>query len=125
VIDAFSRIVRLGEGNWGRRPPERSGHGAHHRGAARLCQQAEVASRGAAAACGHRSLPPVGQRRRFHCPRCKETGLELEIIDRETEAHLAAAGAEPLLDGGGNRVVFDIGGGSTEVMWVKRKRHGR
>ena len=27
-----------------------------------------------------------------------ETGLELEIIDRETEARLAATGAEPLID---------------------------
>jgi exopolyphosphatase / guanosine-5'-triphosphate,3'-diphosphate pyrophosphatase len=50
-----------------------------------------------------------------------EVGLTLEIIDRETEARLAAAGAEPLIDELARAaVVFDIGGGSTEVMWVER-----
>ncbi len=51
-----------------------------------------------------------------------ETGLELEIIDRETEAQLAATGAEPLIDPQAeSALVFDIGGGSTEVMWVERR----
>jgi exopolyphosphatase/guanosine-5'-triphosphate,3'-diphosphate pyrophosphatase len=50
-----------------------------------------------------------------------ELGLALEIIDRETEAKLAAAGAEPLIaEEANSAVVFDIGGGSTEVMWVER-----
>ena len=51
-----------------------------------------------------------------------ETGLELEIIDRETEAKLAATGAEPLIDADAeSALVFDIGGGSTEVMWVEQR----
>ena len=51
-----------------------------------------------------------------------ETGLELEIIDRETEARLAATGAEPLIDADAqSALVFDIGGGSTEVMWVEQR----
>ncbi|MDO8354153.1 MAG: Ppx/GppA family phosphatase, partial [Aestuariivirga sp.] len=51
-----------------------------------------------------------------------ETGLELEIIDRETEARLAATGAEPLIDPDAqSALVFDIGGGSTEVMWVEQR----
>src|SRR5215212_3767383 len=50
-----------------------------------------------------------------------ETGLELEIIDRETEARLAVAGAEPLIDQRADKIlVFDIGGGSTELMWLER-----
>ena len=50
-----------------------------------------------------------------------ETGLQLEIINRETEATLAAAGAEALMGNDAqSAVIFDIGGGSTEVMWVER-----
>ncbi len=51
-----------------------------------------------------------------------EIGLELEIIDRETEARLAATGAEPLVEEeAATALVFDIGGGSTELMWLKKK----
>ena len=51
-----------------------------------------------------------------------ETGLALEIIDRETEARLAAVGAEPLVEAEAETaLVFDIGGGSTEVLWLQRK----
>jgi exopolyphosphatase/guanosine-5'-triphosphate,3'-diphosphate pyrophosphatase len=51
----------------------------------------------------------------------EETGLRLEIIDRETEAGLAAVGAEPLVDRQAETaLVFDIGGGSTEVLWMRR-----
>lgn len=50
-----------------------------------------------------------------------ETGLQLEIIDRETEAALAAMGAEPLVDRQAETaLVFDIGGGSTEMLWMRR-----
>ena len=49
----------------------------------------------------------------------EETGLELEVIDRETEAQLAVAGASPLIAPDAARVLlFDIGGGSTEVSWL-------
>jgi exopolyphosphatase/guanosine-5'-triphosphate,3'-diphosphate pyrophosphatase len=49
------------------------------------------------------------------------TGLELEIIDRETEARLAADGCasllEPTADGA---ILFDIGGGSSELAFLGR-----
>src|SRR5690606_17038716 len=49
------------------------------------------------------------------------TGLELEIIDRETEAHLAAHGCASLLDpGASGAVLFDIGGGSSELAFLGR-----
>ena len=52
----------------------------------------------------------------------EETGLELEVIDRETEARLAVAGARPLIAPDAARVLlFDIGGGSTEVRWLTRR----
>lgn len=50
-------------------------------------------------------------------------GLELEIVDRETEAHLAAAGCASLADAAAESVLlFDIGGGSTEVIWLEQGR---
>jgi exopolyphosphatase/guanosine-5'-triphosphate,3'-diphosphate pyrophosphatase len=48
-----------------------------------------------------------------------ETGLELEIIDRETEARLAVSGCGSLIGADTDGVVlFDIGGGSSEVALV-------
>ena len=48
-----------------------------------------------------------------------ETGIELEIISSGEEARLMVTGCAPLLD---RRVphalVFDIGGGSTELVWL-------
>src|SRR5213080_4998652 len=55
-----------------------------------------------------------------------EVGLELEIIDRETEATLAATGCTPLMDPRAHAVVlFDIGGGSSELVWLERSPPAR
>lgn len=49
----------------------------------------------------------------------KSTGLKLEVIDRETEARLAVAGSVSLIEPTcTNALVFDIGGGSTELMYL-------
>jgi exopolyphosphatase / guanosine-5'-triphosphate,3'-diphosphate pyrophosphatase len=50
-----------------------------------------------------------------------ETGIRLEVIDRETEAALAVIGCSPLLDTHGRgAILFDIGGGSTELVRIER-----
>jgi exopolyphosphatase/guanosine-5'-triphosphate,3'-diphosphate pyrophosphatase len=50
-----------------------------------------------------------------------ETGIELEVIDRETEASLAVLGCSPLVDPRGRgAILFDIGGGSTELVRIER-----
>jgi exopolyphosphatase/guanosine-5'-triphosphate,3'-diphosphate pyrophosphatase len=50
-----------------------------------------------------------------------ELGLMLEVIDRETEARLAATGCTPLIDPQAEGVVlFDIGGGSSELVRLER-----
>lgn len=50
----------------------------------------------------------------------RETGLELEIINPETEARLAFSGSAALIEPDcDHALVFDIGGGSTELMWIK------
>ncbi len=49
----------------------------------------------------------------------KRTGLELEIIRPEEEARLAVISCAPLVSPGSEHVmVFDIGGGSTELVWI-------
>jgi exopolyphosphatase / guanosine-5'-triphosphate,3'-diphosphate pyrophosphatase len=53
------------------------------------------------------------------------TGLTLEVVDRRTEAGLAATGCAPLVDPScEGAVLFDIGGGSTEVVWLGRRSAG-
>ena len=122
VRDAFSRIVRLGEGL--------SKTGA-------LNEAAMVRTIEALRVCSNKLVwHKVKTRRLIATEACRmasngaefidrvnaETGLVLEIIDRETEARLAATGAEPLIEAGAeNALIFDIGGGSTEIMWVERK----
>jgi exopolyphosphatase / guanosine-5'-triphosphate,3'-diphosphate pyrophosphatase len=52
-----------------------------------------------------------------------EVGIELEIVDRETEARLAATGCTPLVDPQAEGVIlFDIGGGSSELVVLGRSR---
>jgi exopolyphosphatase/guanosine-5'-triphosphate,3'-diphosphate pyrophosphatase len=125
VVDAFSRIVRLGEGTslTGTLSEEAI---ARTINALRVCAnklrwwQVSRTRLVATEACrmagnGEEFIARVGA----------ETGLELEIIDRETEARLAVAGAAPLIAPEAEQVlVFDIGGGSTEVMWLKMDAAG-
>jgi exopolyphosphatase/guanosine-5'-triphosphate,3'-diphosphate pyrophosphatase len=125
VVDAFSRIVRLGEG-LGRHGRLNDAAMDRTIEALRVCSNKlkwhRVARQRLVAteACRLSANGPE-----FIARVAEETGLQLEIIDRETEAHLAAAGAEPLLAADARTaVVFDIGGGSTEVMWVQRSETG-
>ena len=121
VVDAFSRIVRLGEGL---SQTGRLGEDAMSRtiDALRICanklswRKVKRARLVATEACRTASNGPAFIERVR-----AETGLELEIIDRETEASLAAMGAEPLVDREAETaLVFDIGGGSTEMLWMRR-----
>src|SRR5262249_58721767 len=53
----------------------------------------------------------------------QETGLDIKVISRETEAKLAVAGCASLLDAGSDlALVFDIGGGSSELIWLDLRR---
>jgi len=55
----------------------------------------------------------------------EETGLKLEIVDRETEARLAAEGCGTLMDRKADgAVLFDIGGGSSELILIDRNHDG-
>ena len=120
VIDAFSRIVRLGEGL------DRSGvlsRAAMDRtiDALKVCA-AKIRRRRVVRA---RQVATEACRRATNCgdfvKRVRgETGLQFEIISSTEEAALALAGCATLLDDTKRHaVVFDIGGGSTELMWAR------
>jgi exopolyphosphatase / guanosine-5'-triphosphate,3'-diphosphate pyrophosphatase len=125
IVDAFSRIVRLGEGlgSSGRLKDAAMDRTLE---ALRVCSnklkwhRVEKFRLVATEACRLAENGPA-----FIDRVTTEIGLELEIINRETEAILAASGAEALIDEQAqSAIVFDIGGGSTEVMWVMRKAGG-
>ena len=51
----------------------------------------------------------------------EQVGIDLEIVDRETEALLAATGCTPLIDADAEgAILFDIGGGSSELVRLGR-----
>ena len=120
VIDAFSRVVRLGEGL---AQTGRLGDEAMERavGALRVCAD-KLRRRNVHLA---RSVATEACRRAVNGPDFiervrEETGIVLDIISAQEEARLAVLGCHILLeDGIGPAVIFDIGGGSTELVLIE------
>jgi len=125
VVDSFSRIVRLGEG------VARSG---------RLTERAMARTLAALRVCAR-----IIARNRVERTRCvateacrralngveflarvrRSTGLELEILPNDQEGRLALLGCLPLVDPAAEHVLLiDIGGGSTELLWMHRQSTG-
>jgi len=121
VIDAFSRIIRLGEGV---STSGVLGEAAIARAieALSICRD-KMTNRGvtrarliATEACRCAANGPE-----FLARVREQVGIELEVVDRETEAVLAATGCTPLIDPGVSGVIlFDIGGGSSELVRLGR-----
>lgn len=118
VVDSFSRIVRLGEGvaATGRLSDEAIDRTID---ALRIC--ASKVRR--ASAIRVRNVATEACRKAENCDLFmdrvqNETGLDFEIITAAEEARLALSGCVPLFDPAvSGSMVFDIGGGSTEVIW--------
>ena len=56
----------------------------------------------------------------------RHTGLKIEIVTQQTEAKLAVSGCASLIDRNCDwALVFDIGGGSSELIWLDLTRLGR
>jgi exopolyphosphatase/guanosine-5'-triphosphate,3'-diphosphate pyrophosphatase len=125
VMDSFSRIVRLGEG-------------VNQTGA--LSEAAMTRTVAALKVCADRIAKHKVQHVRAIATQAarlagntaelvdrvrSQTGLQLEVISSEEEADLAAEGCAPLI---GRRyrgaLVFDIGGGSTEVILLQKGPQG-
>jgi exopolyphosphatase/guanosine-5'-triphosphate,3'-diphosphate pyrophosphatase len=123
VIDAFSRIVRLGEGL------SRTGE---------LSQDAMDRAVGALGVCAEklrrRNVSLSRSVATEACRRAKnghefaervrnETGIVLDIIEPAEEARLAVLGCHKLLEpGDGPALIFDIGGGSTELVLIDQEQ---
>ena len=122
VVDAFSRIVRLGEGL------SRTGE---------LSQDAMDRAVGALSVCADKlRRRNVSLSRSVATEACRraengaefvervrhETGIVLDIIAPQEEARLAVLGCHKLLEpGDGPALIFDIGGGSTELVLVDQE----
>ncbi|MBL4639667.1 MAG: Ppx/GppA family phosphatase [Kordiimonadaceae bacterium] len=120
VIDAFSRIVRLGEGvsqsgNLSEEAMDRTIE------ALKVC--AEKIKRRNVTCMRHvatEACRVAGNADEFIERVRKETGINLDIITAGEEARLAVMGCQSLIaPGNKNALVFDIGGGSTELIWVR------
>ncbi|MCC5995044.1 MAG: Ppx/GppA family phosphatase [Oceanicaulis sp.] len=119
VVDAYSRIVRLGEGLLS---------------TGRLSEPAMTRALESLSVCADRvKRRNVTRLRAIATEACRAaengaeflerareaTGLDLEIITAEEEARLAVQGSLDLLDPAMDAaLVVDIGGGSTELCWV-------
>nr|WP_295371373.1 Ppx/GppA phosphatase family protein [uncultured Sphingosinicella sp.] len=119
VVDAFSRVVRLGEGLAG---SGRLSDAAMDRAlsALSICgdklrrRKVSIARSVATEACRRAVNGREFVERVYH-----ETGIALDIIAPEEEARLAMLGCHRLLEpGDGPALIFDIGGGSTELVLV-------
>ncbi|MEM7620601.1 MAG: Ppx/GppA phosphatase family protein [Pseudomonadota bacterium] len=124
VVDAFSRIVRLGEGLTQTK---------------RLSDEAMERAIAALKICAHkmghwnvkktRVIATEACRIADNCDEFiekvrRETALKLEIVSNETEAKLAVSGCASLLDKESDwALIFDIGGGSTELIWLDLSKH--
>jgi exopolyphosphatase/guanosine-5'-triphosphate,3'-diphosphate pyrophosphatase len=120
VIDAFSRIVRLGEGL-------AATGGLSEAAMARTIEALRVCAGkiGQRRVALGRYVATEACRRAANCAEFlarvrDEIGIELEIISTAEEARLVVTGCAPLLH---PRIpyalVFDIGGGSTEIVWLR------
>lgn len=123
VIDAFSRIIRLGEG------VSKSGS---------LCDAAMHRTKEALKVCAIKMAryDVVGARlvatqacriadngEQFINEMRRDLGLNIEILSHEAEAQLAVSGCASLIDDRSDHaLVFDIGGGSSELVWLDLSR---
>jgi len=120
VLDSFSRIVRLGEG-------------LHGSGSLNVLAMDRAVD--ALKACSDRmARRPIRAVRAIATEACRraanvgeflarvlaETGIRFDVISAREEAELVLESCASLLMGEGRRaLLFDIGGGSTEVAWVR------
>ncbi len=120
VIDAFSRIVRLGEGvaETGLLSEEAMDRTVE---ALKIC--AKKVARRRVTCMRHvatEACRVAGNTRAFVERVREEVGINLEVISAAEEARLAVIGCQSLISRScRHALVFDIGGGSTELIWLK------
>lgn len=125
VIDSFSRIIRLGEGI---ASTGAISNAAMARAVSALSVCADkIRARGVqrVRAIATEACRSAANADEFLDRVARSTGIRLEVVDRETESSLAVIGCSPLLESGARgAILFDIGGGSTEVVRITRAGNG-
>jgi exopolyphosphatase/guanosine-5'-triphosphate,3'-diphosphate pyrophosphatase len=119
VVDAFSRVVRLGEGlaTTGKMSEEAMDRAIEALSvcADKLKRRNVVLARSVATEACRQAVNGAQFIERVK----NETGIVLDVISPKEEARLAVMGCHALLEPGeGPALIFDIGGGSTEVVLV-------
>ena len=119
VVDAFSRIIRLGEG------VSQSGELSEPAiqrtiEALRVCALKIERNRVARSRLVATEACRIARNGAEFLDRVeRELGLKLEMLSRHDEARLAVAGCASLIDPASEfALVFDIGGGSSELVWL-------
>ena len=125
ALDSFSRIVRLGEGV---AATGLISDGAMERTitALKICAQHIARSKASHVRAIATQAARLAKNADVLVARARdEAGIALEVISAEAEADLAALGCAPLI---GRKykgaLIFDIGGGSTEIIHLNRKPGG-
>ena len=128
VLDSYSRLTRLGEGLHG---AGRLGQPAMERtlAALEICAgRLERAAPRAIHAVATEACRRASNGGDFLREVQARTGLPIRIITPREEAELAAESCAPLLTpapaADGRALLFDIGGGSTEIAWLRVPRAG-
>lgn len=125
IVEAFSRIVRLGEGL--SRTGEMSDAAMDRAVAAlKICAD-KIERRGVARvrAVATQACRSARNGRAFLARVELETGLKLQVIEPAEEARLAVEGCTDLIDRQfGSAIILDVGGGSTEISWVRPRPDG-
>ncbi len=119
VVDSFSKSVQLGQGL------EKSGR-LSRAGINRTIQAMRICKKKLAQHDVRRMRFVATEATRrasngaeFVAQVQRETGIELEIIEPEEEARLAVVSCAPLVSSRTEQLlVVDIGGGSTELVWI-------
>jgi exopolyphosphatase / guanosine-5'-triphosphate,3'-diphosphate pyrophosphatase len=125
VVDSFSRIVRLGEGV-GQTGLLSEAALDRTIAALKICSDRIAKHKVKHVRCIATQAGRLARNADVLIARAREeAGLELVVISAEEEANLAAEGCAPLI---GRKykgaLVFDIGGGSTEVIWLQKSPDG-
>jgi exopolyphosphatase / guanosine-5'-triphosphate,3'-diphosphate pyrophosphatase len=125
IVDSFSRIVRLGEA------VARTGRLSEPAitrtiAALRVCARIVARHRVGPIRCvATEACRRAGNGGEFLERVRRVTGLRFEILPHEDEAPLALLGCLPLIDPAAEHVLLvDIGGGSTELLWLDRSQPG-
>src|SRR5579864_5500382 len=122
VVEAYSRIVRLGEGLT---QSGRLGEPAMERALAALRVSAEKIRRRRVVrlrAIATQACRMAENGAAFVERVTRETGIRLQVISPQEEARLSVAGCLTLLDNSYDAaLVVDVGGGSTEMSWLDLK----